>query len=68
MTTNELVISSSFTIDDIHKIRYDSYERTKHMDFQEYIEYSRRETQPIIERLAKMKAEKEDLVSFTSMS
>jgi predicted nucleic acid-binding protein len=58
MTTNELVISSNFTIDDIHKIRYDNYERTKHMTNQERIEHTRREAQPILERLEKMKAEK----------
>jgi hypothetical protein len=56
--TDDLVISPDFTIDDIHKIRYANYERTKNMTRQEIIEHTRREAQPVLERLEKIKAEK----------
>ena len=54
---NDVKISPDFTIDDIHKIRYANYERTKSMTHQELIEHTRREAQPILKRLANMKKE-----------
>ena len=32
------MISDKFTIDDIHQIRYDNFEKTKHMTAEELIE------------------------------
>ena len=52
---NDVKISPKFTIDDIHKIRYFNRERTKNMTHQELIEHTRKEAQPILDRLADMK-------------
>ena len=35
----KLIISPDFTVDDIHKIREENYERTKNMTMEEKIEY-----------------------------
>ena len=58
MMMNDVKISPKFTIDDIHKIRYANYERTKNMTHQEIIEHTRREAQPVLERLEKLKSVK----------
>jgi len=55
MMMNNVKISPHFTIDDIHKIRYANYERTKNMTHRELIEHTRKEAQPILDRLAVMK-------------
>ncbi len=39
------MISEKFTIDDIHKIRYENYENTKNMKPEELIEKTRREAE-----------------------
>ncbi|GAB6172397.1 hypothetical protein JCM15765_18750 [Paradesulfitobacterium aromaticivorans] len=39
------MISEKFTIDDIHKIRYENYENTKDMKPEELIEKTRREAE-----------------------
>lgn len=39
------MISEKFTIDDIHKIRYENYEKTKDMNPDELIEYTRSEAE-----------------------
>ena len=36
---------NTFTIDDIHEIRYENYERIKDMSNQEIIEFTREEAQ-----------------------
>lgn len=55
---SDLAISPNFTIDDIHKVRRAIHEETKNMTPREIIEYTRREAQPILERLEKLKLEK----------
>ena len=52
---NDIKVSPDFTIDDIHKIRFANYERTKNMTRQELIEHTRREAQPVLDRLSEMK-------------
>lgn len=37
------MISEKFTIDDIHQIRYENYEKTKNMKPEELIEKTRRD-------------------------
>ena len=39
------MISEKFTIDDIHQIRYENYEKTKDMKPEELIEKTRREAE-----------------------
>jgi hypothetical protein len=56
--TNDLKISPNFTIDDIHKIRCANYEVIKKMTHKEIIEHTRKEAQPILERLENMKRKK----------
>lgn len=48
------MISEKFTIEDIHKIRYENYERTKNMSTEELLEYTEKEAKKgrrIIEEL-----------------
>ncbi|MCL2047829.1 MAG: hypothetical protein FWG87_03785 [Defluviitaleaceae bacterium] len=52
---NDVVISNDFTIDDIHKIRYANYERTKNMTPKEIIEHTRKEAQYGLDFLKKLK-------------
>ncbi|MCL2048726.1 MAG: hypothetical protein FWG87_08360 [Defluviitaleaceae bacterium] len=53
--TNEIKISPNFTIEDIHKIRYANYERTKNMTPKEIIEHTRKEAQYGLDFLKKLK-------------
>jgi len=39
------MISEKFTIDDIHQIRYENYEKTKDMKQEELIEKTRRDAE-----------------------
>jgi len=39
------MISEKFTIDDIHRIRYENYEKTKDMKQEELIEKTRRDAE-----------------------
>ena len=39
------MISEKFTIDDIHQIRYENYEKTKEMKQEELIEKTRRDAE-----------------------
>lgn len=53
-----LIISPDFTIEDIHKIREENYERTKSMSMEEKIEYyntSGKDAEKEIERRRKLK-------------
>lgn len=45
----------NLTIDDIHKIREEHYNKTKNMSFEEYKKELKIETAPIIELLKTMK-------------
>jgi hypothetical protein len=47
---------NSFTIDDIHNMRYANYERTKNMTYKELIEYTRKEAQYGLDILKDMKS------------
>jgi hypothetical protein len=49
------MISEKFTIDDIHKIRYENYENTKDMKPEELIEKTRREAEEGKRLLAELK-------------
>ena len=42
---NDVAVSNDFKIDDIHKIRYENYERIKNMTHSQIIEHTRREAQ-----------------------
>ena len=55
------VISDDFTIEDIHKIREYNYEMTKDMPFDEWWAYYKEGARPVLERIAKLKAEREAL-------
>ena len=60
MIMEALVISSDFTIDDIHKIREQNYERTKDMTVAEKVAYynnSGKEAEREIERRRALKRE-----------
>ena len=41
MSTDTLIISPKFTIEDIHKVRENNYNKTKNMTEQEFSEISR---------------------------
>ena len=45
------MISEKFTIDDIHQIRNENYEKTKDMSPEELIEYTRSEAEEIKKHL-----------------
>lgn len=49
------MISEKFTIDDIHHIRYENYEKTKDMKPEELIEYTRREAEECIRLIESMR-------------
>jgi hypothetical protein len=51
-------ISPQFTIDDIHKIREWNYERLKDATVQERIDEIRRQAEPGIRAIEKLKAER----------
>ena len=53
----ELIISDDFTIEDIHKIREYNYEMTKDMPFEERQAYYKEGARPMLERIAKLRAE-----------
>ena len=55
----ELHISDDFTIEDIHRIREFNYERRKSMTFKEYQADLQKSTEDILNRLLRLKAEKE---------
>jgi hypothetical protein len=54
-------ISSKFTIDDIHKIRKWNYERLKDATVQEYIDEIKRQAEPGIRAIEKLKAERNNV-------
>lgn len=52
------MISDKFTIEDIHKLRYENYERTKNMSAEELLEYTEKEAEKgrkVIEELRRKK-------------
>lgn len=52
------MMAPKFSIEDIHNIRYENYEKTKDMTHQEIIEYTRREAaegKQILEELRRKK-------------
>ncbi len=55
---NNVVPGNSFTIADIHNIRYANYERTKNMTHKEIIEHTRKEAQYGLNLLQDMKKKK----------
>ena len=55
----ELVISDDFTIEDIHRIREYNYEMTKDMPFEERKAYYKEGAKPVLERISKLRAEKQ---------
>jgi len=50
-------MTSTFSIEDIHKIRYDNYEKTKNFSHKELIEYTKNEAAEARELLSKLKRE-----------
>ena len=52
------MISDKFTIEDIHQIRYENYEKTKHMTAEELIERTKKEAEEGRRTLAELKAKK----------
>lgn len=55
---NNTAVRNDFTIEDIHNIRYENYERTKNMTNKEKIEHTRKEAQYGLELLIKLRKEK----------
>lgn len=53
------MISDKFTIEDIHQIRRERYERQKNMSPKEIIEDTKKGAEAVKKRLAEMKAAKE---------
>ncbi len=53
--TSNAAAGNSFTIADIHNIRYANYERTKNMTHKEIIEHTRKEAQYGLDLLRDMK-------------
>ena len=49
------MISDKFSIDDIHQIRHENYEQTKHMTPQELIAYTKRQAEEGRKILEEMK-------------
>ena len=47
-----------FSIEDIHRIRYDEYEKTKNMSPNELLLYTKEKAAPGLKRLAELKAKK----------
>ena len=52
------VVKNTFTVEDIHNIRYINYEKTKGMTRKEIIEHTRREAEYGLNQLKKLKADK----------
>jgi hypothetical protein len=50
-----MTISSNFTIEDIHKIRYENYENTKKLSHQELIEKTRKDAEEGMKILGALK-------------
>ena len=59
MMMNNTINRHKFTIEDIHNIRYENYERTKTMTHKEKIDYTRKEAQYGLELLTRLKKEKD---------
>jgi hypothetical protein len=55
------IISPQFTIEDIHKIREWNYERLKDATIQERIDDIRRQAEPGIRAIEKLKAERSSI-------
>lgn len=51
-----------FTIEDIHKIRYENYKKTKHLSPNDLIEITNKRAEKVIKRLEEIKKEKNKLV------
>jgi hypothetical protein len=52
------LIKNTFTVEDIHNIRYKNYEKTKGMTRKEIIEHTRREAEYGLNQLKKLKEAK----------
>jgi len=52
------MISERFSIEDIHKIRRDNYEKTKHLSHSELIENTDKRAEAIKKRLFELKQKK----------
>ena len=55
----ELNISPKFSVEDIHKIREYNYETTKNMSLDERNQYYKKGANKVLEKMAKLKKEKE---------
>ena len=47
-----------FSIEDIHRIREDNYERTKDMTAEELIAYTKEQAAPVLKRIEEIRAQK----------
>jgi len=56
------MISEKFTIDDIHQIRYENYEKTKTMKQEELIEKTRRDAEEGKRLLVELKNKQRQLL------
>jgi hypothetical protein len=52
------VVKNTFTVEDIHNIRYKNHEKTKGMTRKEIIEHTRREAEYGLNQLKKLKEAK----------
>lgn len=50
-----MMISSNFTVDDIHNIRFENYEKTKHLSHIDLIEDTNTRAKVMIEKLKEIK-------------
>jgi len=48
-------MTNTLSIEEIHKIRYDNYEKTKGFSHEELMEYTKKETAEIKEQLKNLK-------------
>ena len=61
------MISDKFTIDDIHQIRYENYEKTKDMKQEELIEKTRRDAEEGKRLLEKLRNKIQKKVSIKNI-
>ena len=54
-----------FSIEDIHRIREENHERTKHMTTEERIAYTKEQAAPFLKRLEEIRAQKKQSASYS---
>ena len=57
-------MSNNFDVDDIHKIRYENYEKTKHLSDKELIAKTEKNAKSVIARIEEIRRKKKDLNTF----